>query len=389
MSREISARIADVRGHMDARWSPERQRDVWQGILHAQQLQRRNRIAGVAGAAVATLACLVLIIRSWGAPDAGTNPIATHPVVEAASSPELLLRLDDGSTVTAVHDSARADGTARDKVAEVKPILVSPQEVELRLLGGAARFSVTPDKNRQFRVLAGDVMVTVLGTIFDVALGRDQVTVSVERGRVRVEGTATTKELVRGERAVFPLHRSAPQADNTIDLSLLETLEKAEDRSRARTQVSWRDLARKGDYESAFVALEKVKHSSVRNSPEDLLLSADVARLSGHPSSAVAPLTQLVSGHSGDPRAPLAAFTLGRVLLDQLGRPREAANAFARARQLAPSGSLAEDSLAREVESWSRAGDIEQARSGARRYLNSYPNSPRVRSVKRWAQLAD
>lgn len=381
MSRELSSRIEEVRDHLDSRWSPERQRVVWQGILQARGIQQRNRIVGTAGAALLALACIVLFLRSWDGLGSNSNGTASSTVSESVDSPNLLLRLDDGSTVTAVRDS-----TASDEVAEVKPILISPQEVELRLLEGAAHFSVTPGRNRQFRVLAGDVVVTVLGTIFDVALGREQVTVSVEQGHVRVEGTAALKELVRGERALFPLHRSAAQPEPKIEFL---DLDKPEEHSRIRASVSWRDLARKGDYESAYILFERVKHTSLRNTPEDLLLAADVARLSGHPSKAVDPLTQVVTGHAEDPRAPLAAFTLGRVLLDQLGRPREAANAFARARLLAPSGSLAEDSLAREVESWSRAGDIEQARAGARRYLSAYPNSPRVRAVKRWAQQAD
>jgi len=50
-----------------------------------------------------------------------------------------------------------------------------------------------------------------------------------------------------------------------------------------------------------------------------------------------------------------AAFTLGRVLLDELGRPSEAVDAFPLARS--SGGPLAEDALAREVEALSRAGE--------------------------------
>jgi hypothetical protein len=61
------------------------------------------------------------------------------------------------------------------------------------------------------------------------------------------------------------------------------------------------------------------------------------------------------SAFRSDPRAPLAAFTLGRVLLRELARPREAAAAFAQARALAPRGPFVEDALAREVEAWLQA----------------------------------
>jgi transmembrane sensor len=83
----------------------------------------------------------------------------------------------------------------------------------------------------------------------------------------------------------------------------------------------------------------------------------------------------------------VAAFTLGRVLLTRLGRPREAAAAFAGARARAPAGSLAEDALAREVEAWARAGELQRARARARQYLRSYPSGRRASSVRKHARL--
>jgi transmembrane sensor len=93
-------------------------------------------------------------------------------------------------------------------------------------------------------------------------------------------------------------------------------------------------------------------------------------------------LRQLLSEYPHDPRAPLAAFTLGRMLLIELGRPREAASAFAEVRQLAPDGPFAEDALAREVEAWRKAGDQDQVRAKARLYLRLYPGGRRIESIK-------
>jgi transmembrane sensor len=101
----------------------------------------------------------------------------------------------------------------------------------------------------------------------------------------------------------------------------------------------------------------------------------------------VEPLERAFSLHAADPRAPLAAFTLGRVLLDDLGRPREAADAFARARTVSPSGPMAQDSLAREVEAWSRAGETAIARERAAEYVRLYPDGRRLRSVLRYGGL--
>jgi transmembrane sensor len=120
---------------------------------------------------------------------------------------------------------------------------------------------------------------------------------------------------------------------------------------------------------------------------EDLLLAGDVARLSGHAGAAVAPLSRAVELHPEDPRAPLAAFTLGRVHLEDLGAPRDAALAFAGARTLEPDGPLAEDALAREVEAWSRAGETETARTRALTYIQRYPQGRRVHAVRRFGGL--
>ncbi len=111
----------------------------------------------------------------------------------------------------------------------------------------------------------------------------------------------------------------------------------------------------------------------VRDDAADLMLAADVARLSAHPEDAVRPLRRVCERHPGDRRAPVAAFTLGRVLLDDLGRPSEAAVAFQKARALWPEGPLVEDALGREASAWDRAGRADTARAAAQDYVARYP----------------
>jgi len=105
-------------------------------------------------------------------------------------------------------------------------------------------------------------------------------------------------------------------------------------------------------------------------------------RLAGHPERGAELLRKLLREHESDPRAPLAAFTLGRVLLMELGRPREAAAAFAEVRRLSPDGAFAEDALAREVEGWSQAGRTDLARARAGEYLRRYPGGRRAATVR-------
>jgi transmembrane sensor len=111
--------------------------------------------------------------------------------------------------------------------------------------------------------------------------------------------------------------------------------------------------------------------------------SADAARRAGHPVQALPYLRRLLRDHAADARAPLAAFTLGRILLAELDRPAEAADAFALSRRLAPGGPMASHALAREVEAAARGGDTSRARRLAETYLANYPAGPHLAAVRR------
>jgi transmembrane sensor len=127
--------------------------------------------------------------------------------------------------------------------------------------------------------------------------------------------------------------------------------------------------------------------SAVDDNPEALMDAADAARSSGRPDAAVMCLRKVLRDHSESPLAPLAAFTLGRVLLEKLGQPLPAADAFAMVRALAPDGSLAQDALAREVEAWSKAGHPQEAYKRACLYVVTYPTGRRLHAVQMYGGL--
>jgi transmembrane sensor len=158
-------------------------------------------------------------------------------------------------------------------------------------------------------------------------------------------------------------------------------------RAAAASGSSWRETAEAGDFEHAY---ELLQHTPVppSDSVEELLLAADTARISGHASSALPFLKRVISEHASDSRAPLAAFTLGGILMQQLARPHEAEAAYARARELSPSSALAEDALARQIEAASRAGDAARAAALASEYLEHYPTGRRVHAVRRFGNLS-
>lgn len=383
---DVTERLARAQSHVAPDWTPERERAVRAGIGHRLEQQRRRRVVAVAAATMLlVVSAIVVVARTLGA-----RPHVVAAGAGIAAAPAALLELADGSTVT------RASLDAR-----VEPVEVGPDAVSVRLTSGAARFSVTPNPSRAFRVTAGDVTVTVLGTIFTVAREPGGVRVSVERGRVHVGWPAGERTLSVGEQVlVATLPAPAAALDRAADTeavvapSATDGVAVAPSSERAARTTpapsagpSWRALAQDGDYAAAFARLSRAGAGAVDDEPGDLLLAADVARLGGHPEKAIAQLERVVSAHSGDSRAPLAAFTLGRTLLDQLGRPREAAQAFASARRLAPRGALSQDALAREVESWSRAGEASAARERAEEYVTKYPKGRRLAAVRRLGGL--
>lgn len=365
---DLGTRLGELREAVQPGSWHERERRVRAGVERSL-LVRRKRRSTLAFALAAAVGVLLFVLGSrLHEPELLPAPTAETVGVEP------LLRLEDGSEVV-----------ARSTDVRLEPLVATAEEVTLRLDAGSARFSVTPSQRRRFRVLAGAVRVEVIGTVFSVSREPGKVAVAVERGRVRVESPSGVRELAAGERGVFAaeLAVAAPPSAAAPPALEPEPPSSAPLAAPPRPASTWRSLAQEGDYAAAFAAIEHEGERAVRDAPDDLLLAADASRLGGRPERAVGYLETIVRRHARDARAPLAAFTLGRTLLEQLGRPREAAQAFATARRLDGSGALAEDALAREVESWSRAGDVSVARERATEFLTRYPQGRRAALVRR------
>jgi transmembrane sensor len=212
--------------------------------------------------------------------------------------------------------------------------------------------------------------------------------VGVTRGRVRVYGPLGAEDVVAGQikRFARALAPAPGEASRPAVKPVAAPHDDAESARPARAKLrrpasdtTWRSLSQSGQYDAAFESLRR--GSVVDDEPEALMDAADAARLSGHPQNAVRYLASVVERHARSPVAPLAAFTLGRVYLDQLGQPDKAAASFERARRLSPHGSLAQDALAREVEALSKGGNAQKAHERAQEYLQRYPKGQRLRAV--------
>jgi transmembrane sensor len=364
---------------MDARWdAAELERAL--GRVHREARDRRvRRVVSLAAVSLAAAAVLSVVVTSAGG------------MGERRASGRAVIELADGSRIEQSEDGAAI-------VEEV-----SETHVRVRAARGSLRCDVTPRAERRFEVHAGDVTVTVLGTAFTVEVLADaRARVAVERGRVRVNWPGASIELGAGEHGTFPpdeMH--APPVTVADDAALpiaggdterepagdaLEPSEESEpaggeaapaERPTARPterEGDWRLLAHAERYDDAFTSL---RDETSIDRVEDLLLAADVARLSGHAAAALPYLDRVLRDHPDDARAPVASFTRGR-LLAQLGRHHEAAIELTRAHQMEPDGSLAEDALGRAALEHQAAGEDAPARATASRYLAAHPEG-------RWA----
>jgi transmembrane sensor len=333
----------------------------------------RGRIAGGVGAAL-TLGILIAFVLALSGRRA--PPVATHGTLPS-KPPDLLAEipraplgfggivLADGSRVTFLEpgtELAQAGTTGRQST----------------LVHGGARFDVVHG-SIPFRVTAGNVVVEDIGTVFTIHLTADgHTTVDVESGSVSVRGADGEIRLGASDSETFPNpSRARPAAPEPSEPSAEA---RGLPRPPAPARPSWQALARAGDYEQAYAMIESGAEV-VGDDPDELWLASDSARLTGHPARAVPLLRRTLERFPTDSRAGMAALTLGRVLLDDLGQPREAAEVFATAH--AHGGPLAEDALAREVEAWTRAGDRGEAKAAAARYLAAYPSGRQAAYVQR------
>jgi transmembrane sensor len=346
------------------------------GLRRLNQKVRRRRLVTMAGAA-ALAALFALAVMAFRTTQSGTTQGPTA-VVEPSAFERVAL---GEATEVRFRRGTRIDVRERTDV-----------RVVVGVESGTAHFTVRHDPTRVFRVVSGGVEVEDLGTRFEVENTGGSVRVAVSEGSVAVSlppaarGDERKKlTLNSGESFTYVAESQrsgAPEAALTSP-SAAASVELPNGATQAPAATDWRELARAGKYRQAYDVLAPGRFRDVRDEPGDLLLASDVARLSRQPADAAMLLRKLISRHERDSRAPSAAFTLGWVLMNELGRPREAALAFARAEALAPRGNLAEDALARAVEAWYRSGELSRAKAEVDRYEAAYPEGRHRTMLKR------
>lgn len=194
--------IGETRPEYADEWQDERaalpvrarRRKPRRWIQAARRIPTRRQAGTAIAAAVAV---------AWLAPSAILYARADHMT---GTSEIELVTLKDGSAVRLGPKSA----IAVDYRAGARTV---------RLLAGQAWFDVRHNPAAPFRVVAGDVRTTVLGTSFDVRRIGPSTTISVARGRVRVTNQgvspAPARTLAAGDWASIDAgHRMVHGTDN-------------------------------------------------------------------------------------------------------------------------------------------------------------------------------
>jgi transmembrane sensor len=348
-------------------WHEERTERLLASV-HAR-LDRRKRAWSATLAATAFAVVCIAVLALRGSRVTANAPSSSEALTQLAT--RSAIRLGDGSEIET------------DPItSEVRVLEESPSLVSVEVVRGRSRYTVAPDADRLFVVHAGSVTITVIGTQFVVERRAETTWVEVARGKVSVSWDNDRVFLEAGESGTFP-RASSPSV--------------AEDKAAGRDEVDaptargphtgqmYRLRVARRDYRGAYAVLSH-NPALAGDTVEALLVAADVARLSHHPSEAVPYLQRIIREHPRDERAPLAAFTLGRTL-SGLGRTEEAMNMFGRVHSSWPKSALAEDALLRQAEAASQLGDMGAARRIAEQYDRAYPNGRRRSEVRRYARL--
>ncbi|MES1205696.1 MAG: FecR domain-containing protein [Pseudomonadota bacterium] len=362
------ARIDRLWGRVSARLGERRRRPGW------------LRAAPVLGA-VGLVAVVVVIVFEANGMRGGRDRVASPwqgAQLETAAD-ALAVTLADGSLL-------KLDPRSRIEVRDR-----SASGVKLVLARGRIACDVTHRPGRSFVVVAGGVEVHVVGTRFSVAAeqgaGGARVEVQVERGAVEVQGSDASGVPVRVEaghswsqvtrtaaldgtpasppRAEAPDAAGPPEPPDTAQ-ALVARQQAAEQEPPARPARPARVAASRSRPDSDARELFEMARNQWR---------------AGRIDQAARTYRQLLEAHPRDPRAGLAAFELGRLLMDHLGDRPGAVKALEQAVALAPDAELREDALARLVGASAATQDPDRCASARARYLAEYPSGVHRRTV--------
>jgi transmembrane sensor len=339
--------------HVRARATEPRIERQWAAIEHAglpgAAPARARRAPWIAGALALSAAAGALLFFVQA-------PASLRPgaLVESAQD-EIAVQLDDGSRVEL------------SPASQLRLLENRAQAVTLELRSGKARFHVTRDRARRFRVDAGELEVRVIGTRFELTRKR--------------KARATLVQLAVSEGVVEVRRRDVADEVRQIRAgeswsALIEDRRRPEPRAEATAtaaQESDEPLAPEPGEAEAQRADEPRSAAAPERDASALFRKASLARRAGRMRDAADAYADLLARHPGDARAGLSAFELGRIRMDALDDHPGAIQALERAIAAGSSASFHEDALARIVVASDALGRGDACRRARARYLERYP----------------
>ncbi|MFO0679286.1 MAG: FecR family protein [Polyangiaceae bacterium] len=348
-------------------------RHTWSRIQSARRRQRRavtSRVRWMAFAATLALGILSVVVfrnvRQGGtaASAPGTTTAATlvaelRTTTGAPLAAETFdVRDDEASRTVALGDGSKVVASPGTTLV---PVANDATALRFRMDRGSAVFDVRPGGPRSWTIAAGSSEVRVLGTRFTVARSGTHVHVDVERGVVSV-----TDPRIDGGRRVLVAGESVDVDDGAT--WNVDDLPKALPTSRPRSAPP---TAATGAADSG-------------GRWRALWDAVDRARAERRFDDALRDLALLADDRTPDARAALAAFTAGKIELEERNDPRRAAEAFERCVALGAPAALDEDARVRAVEAWAKAGSVDEARAAAARYRAVHPHGRYAERIRPW-----
>lgn len=351
----------------------------------------------LAGTAVAA----VVIVAPWA------DRVASHPPAVAGGEPVAPSEARSG-TGAAGPTSAflRAPAVVRTGAGErLRVNLEGGAEVELdpestvdlardgRRTVERGRVTLQVPKQapgHRFEVSAGPHRIVVVGTVFSVEVARRQVAVEVREGLVEVWTGPRVVRLGPGQlwtagMRVPPGAASPPVVPRSSvrpsGRRIAGRDEVPDGRATGHAWASRGSSATSSPPEAAWPSdRPTVGEGSPAAAPPDPVRQARDAIAAGKPERAAELLRR--AARLGGPVGENAAYELGRVLRDQLLRPRDAVDVWRDYRARHPAGLLRAEVDLSTLETLVKLGEHQEAAEAARAFLAAYPRSERRREVE-------
>ncbi len=331
---------------------------------------------------VATAAALALVVAR------GHRPAPVGPLHLSNGAAVPVLDSDRAERAVALDDRSRLTLSAG---AHLEPRRNDARAFDTALARGRVRFDVRPRGPRAWSIDCGLAVVRVVGTSFALERSPERLHIEVFHGLVRVEGERVpghARLLAAGETLDVTAADVPPANEPTLPAAPAAPERPAPRPLRVARPEPWRALAARREFGAAYDALGPggAESRARTASADDLLALGEVAHRSHHYAEAAGLYERFVGEHADHPEAAMVGFTLGRLQLDQLAAPRDAAHTLDRARRGAVPRYLLEDVLARLVEARARSGDVAGARAAAEEYGRTFSGGRRAVDVRRWSE---